>query len=380
MMHVRWRGLELPASVILDEQSATDTFGRFTVEPFEGGFGTTIGNSLRRILLSTIEGSAITSIRVSGAEHEFCTIQGVTQDMVDIVLNVKGLIVESDSDEPKVLRLSAKGPGEVTADLIEADASITVYNPDHVIATLTDEIDFEMELTICRGRGYVPASQQYENAEEQIIGDLAIDAVFTPVQRVRYRVENTRVGQQTNFDRLILDIWTDGTVSPQMCLVESAKILRKHLNAFVQFDSIGSAVVSVEAAAAAAVDEELIRKLEMPITELDLTVRSSNCLEVAAIDKVAQLVSFNERELLALRSFGRTSLREIKRKLEDLDLSLGMQLPPGVDSTVVIPPELTDGSYDDDGDDYYDSDGDESNQETTESSESTESTESTEPT
>jgi DNA-directed RNA polymerase subunit alpha len=377
MMHVRWRGLELPASVILDEQSATDTFGRFTVEPFEGGFGTTIGNSLRRILLSTIEGSAITSIRVSGAEHEFCTIQGVTQDMVDIVLNVKGLIVESDSSEPKVLRLSAKGPGEVTADLIEADASITVYNPDHVIATLTDEIDFEMELTICRGRGYVPASQQYENAEEQIIGDLAIDAVFTPVQRVRYRVENTRVGQQTNFDRLILDIWTDGTVSPQMCLVESAKILRKHLNAFVQFDSIGSAVVSVEAAAAAAVDEELIRKLEMPITELDLTVRSSNCLEVAAIDKVAQLVSFNDRELLALRSFGRTSLREIKRKLEDLDLSLGMQLPPGVDSTVVIPPELTDGSYDDDGDDYYDSDGDESNQETTESTESTESTEPT---
>jgi DNA-directed RNA polymerase subunit alpha len=374
MMHVRWRGLELPASVILDEQSATDTFGRFTVEPFEGGFGTTIGNSLRRILLSTIEGSAITSIRVSGAEHEFCTIQGVTQDMVDIVLNVKGLVVDSDSDEPKVLRLSAKGPGEVTADLIETDASVTVYNPDHVIATLTDEVDFEMELTICRGRGYVPASQQYENAEEQIIGDLPIDAVFSPVQRVRYRVENTRVGQQTNYDRLILDIWTDGTVSPQMCLVESAKILRKHLNAFVQFDSIGSAVVSVEAAAAAAVDEELIRKLEMPITELDLTVRSSNCLEVAAIDKVAQLVSFNDRELLALRSFGRTSLREIKRKLEDLDLSLGMQLPPGVDSTVVIPPELTDGSFDD-GDDYDDTDYDGSDQENPESTESIESTE-----
>ena len=365
-MHVRWRGLELPASVILDEQSATDTFGRFTIEPFERGFGTTIGNSLRRILLSTIEGSAITSIRVSGAEHEFCTIQGVTQDMVDIVLNVKGLIIESESDEPKVLRLSATGPGEVTADLIETDPSVTVYNPDHVIATLTDQIDFEMELTICRGRGYVPASEQYENAEEQVIGELPIDAVFTPVQRVRYRVENTRVGQKTNYDRLILDIWTDGTVSPQMCLVESAKILRKRLNAFVQFDSIGSAVVSIEAAAAAAVDEELIRKLEMPITELDLTVRSSNCLEVAAIDKVAQLVSFNDRELLALRSFGRTSLREIKRKLEDLDLSLGMQLPPGVDCTVVVPPELTDGSYDD-GDESIDDDGDETNSESTES-------------
>ena len=356
-MHVRWRGLELPASVILDEQSATDTFGRFTIEPFERGFGTTIGNSLRRILLSTIEGSAITSIRVGGAEHEFCTIQGVNQDMVDIVLNVKGLILKSDSDEPKVLRLSATGPGEVTADLIETDPSVTIYNPDHVIATLTDQIEFEMELTVCTGRGYVPASQQYENAEEQVIGDLPIDAVFTPVQRVRYRVESTRVGQQTNYDRLVIDIWTDGTVSPQMCLVESAKILRKHLNAFVQFDSIGTAVVSVEAAAAAAVDEELIRKLEMPITELDLTVRSSNCLEVASIDKVAQLVSFNDRELLSLRSFGRTSLREIKRKLEDLNLTLGMQMPPGVDSSVVIPPELTEGSFGDDGDDE-DGDGD----------------------
>lgn len=333
-MHVRWRGLELPASVILEEKSATETFGRFIVEPFERGFGTTIGNSLRRILLSTIEGSAITSIRVKGAEHEFCTIQGVQQDMVDIVLNVKGLIVDVDSDEPKILRLSASGPGEVTADLMESDSSVTVHNPDHVIATLTDKIDFEMELTVERGRGYVPAAEQYATKDEQIIGELPIDAVFSPVQRVRYRVENTRVGQQTNFDRLILDIWTDGTVSPEMCLVESAKILRKHLNAFVQFDSLGKAVVSAEAAAAAAVDEELIRKLEMSTSDLDLTVRSSNCLELAQIKTVAQLVSLNDRELLGLRSFGRTSLREIKRKLEDLGLTLAMQMPPGVDGFV----------------------------------------------
>ena len=352
-MHVRWRGLELPASVILEENSATDTFGRFIVEPFERGFGTTIGNSLRRILLSTIEGSAITSIRVKGAEHEFCTIEGVKQDMVDIVLNVKGLIIDTDSDEPKVLRLSASGPGEVTADLIEADASVTVYNPDHVIATLTDTIDFEMELTIERGRGYVPAAEQYATKDDQVIGELPVDAVYSPVQRVRYRVENTRVGQQTNFDRLILDIWTDGTVSPEMCLVESAKILRKHLNAFVQFDSIGKAVVSAEAAAAAAVDEELIRKLEMSTADLDLTVRSSNCLELANIISVAQLVSLNDRELLGLRSFGRTSLREIKRKLEDLNLSLGMHLPPGVDGTV----DLTDAIRDDgECDDDYDID------------------------
>lgn len=350
MMHVRWRGLELPASVILEEKSATETFGRFIVEPFERGFGTTIGNSLRRILLSTIEGSAITSIRVKGAEHEFCTIQGVQQDMVDIVLNVKGLIVDVDSDEPKVLRLSASGPGEVTADLIESDSSVTVYNPDHVIATLTDKIDFEMELTLERGRGYVPAAEQYATKDEQIIGELPIDAVFSPVQRVRYRVENTRVGQQTNFDRLILDIWTDGTVSPEMCLVESAKILRKHLNAFVQFDSLGKAVVSAEAAAAAAVDEELIRKLEMSTADLDLTVRSSNCIELAQIKTVAQLVSLNDRELLGLRSFGRTSLREIKRKLEDLGLTLAMQMPPGVDGFVDLEKAMgksDDDSYDD---------------------------------
>ena len=354
-MHVRWRGLELPASVILDENSATETFGRFTVEPFERGFGTTIGNSLRRILLSTIEGSAITSIRVKGANHEFCTIEGVSQDMVDIVLNVKGLIVNVDSDEPKILRLSASGPGEVTADLIEADTSVTVFNPDHVIVTLTENIDFEMELTIERGRGYVPAAEQYATKDEQIIGELPIDAVFSPVQRVRYRVENTRVGQQTNFDRLILDIWTDGTISPEMCLVESAKILRKHLNAFVQFDSLGKSVVSPEAAAAAAVDEELIRKLEMSTADLDLTVRSSNCLELANIVTVAQLVSLNDRELLGLRSFGRTSLREIKRKLEDLGLTLGMQMPAGVDGFV----DLTDatraeGEFECDDDNDYD--------------------------
>jgi len=348
-MHVRWRGLELPASVILEEKSKTDAFGRFIVEPFENGFGTTVGNSLRRILLSTIEGSAITSIRVKGAEHEFCTLEGVKQDMIDIVLNVKGLVVDVDSDEPKVLRLSASGPGEVTADLIEADASVTVFNPNHVIATLTDAVDFEMELTIERGRGYVPAAEQYATKDEQVIGEIPIDASFSPVQRVRYRVENTRVGQQTNFDRLIMDVWTDGTVSPEMCLVESAKILRKHLNAFVQFDSLGTKVVSAEAAAAAAVDEELIRKLNMSILDLDLTVRSSNCLELASIDRVAQLVSLNDRELLRIRSFGRTSLREIKRKLDDLNLTLGMPLPPGVDGTVELPPQ-------DQCDDYCDDD------------------------
>ncbi len=329
-MHVRWRGLELPARVIRDEQSLTDTFGRFTIEPFERGFGTTIGNSIRRVLLSSIEGAAITSIRIKGVEHEFCTLEGVAQDMVDVVLNVKGLVVGLDSDEPRQLRLSASGPGEVTADLIEADPAVTIYDPQHVIATLTDAVDFEMELTIERGRGYVPASEQYASLEEQVIGEIPIDAVFSPVQRVRHRVESTRVGQKTNYDRLIMDIWTDGTVSPEMTLVEAAKILRKHLNALVQYDAIGSDTVSMEAAEAAAVDDELMGKLSMPVSDLDLTVRSSNCLDVANIRTIANLVTLSDNDLLSIRSLGRTSLREIKRKLEDLGLSLGMQLPPGV--------------------------------------------------
>ncbi len=330
-MHVRWRGLELPARVTLDEQSATDTFGRFTIEPFERGFGTTIGNSVRRVLLSSIEGAAVTAIRVQGAEHEFCTLPGVVQDMVDIVLNIKGLVVSLEGDEPKLLRLSASGPGEVTADLIETDSSVTIHNGDHIIATLTDAVDFEMELTIGQGRGYVPAAEHFASREEQVIGEIPVDAVFSPVQRVRYRVESTRVGQKTNYDRLVLDIWTkQGTVTPDMCLVEAGKILRKHLNAFVQYGSIGSDLVTEEAAQAASVDEELISKLNMPVSDLDLTVRSSNCLEAANITTVGELASLDERGLLGLRSFGRTSLREVKRKLEDIGLTLGIQLPEGV--------------------------------------------------
>lgn len=331
-MHVRWRGLELPAQATVDEKSKSDTFARFIAEPFERGFGTTVGNSLRRILLSSIEGAAVTKAHIHGAEHEFSTLPGVLEDVADIILNMKGLIVSLDGDEPKVMRLAATGPGEVTADLIEADTAVTIHNPDHVICTLTDEVDFEAELTVATGRGYQPASEQYDHKEEQVIGEIPIDAVFSPVQRVRYRVEAARLGQRTDYDKLTLDIWTDGTVSPQMCLIEAAKILRKHLNPFVQFSELGQERVSTEASAAASVDDDLIRKLNMPIEELDLTVRASNCLESANITKVVDLVSKDEPELLGVRSFGRTSLREVKRKLEEMGLSLGMHLPEGVQS------------------------------------------------
>jgi DNA-directed RNA polymerase subunit alpha len=328
-MRTRWRGLELPTRVVADPGVRSSTFGRFVIEPFERGFGTTVGNSLRRVLLSSLEGAAVTAIKIAGADHEFMSLPGVLQDVTDIVLNVKELVVRLEGDEPKSMRLAAKGPGEVTADLIEADTAVTILNPDLVIATLTGPVDFEMELRVVKGRGYVPASEQYEDQEEQEIGLIHIDAIYSPVQRVRYKVEDTRVGQKTNYDKLTLEIWTNGTVTPEMGLVEAAKILRKHLNPFVQYAELGEARVTEAAAAAASVDEELIRKLNLPISALDLSVRASNCLESAKIDTVAQLVSQNDADLLKLRSFGRTSLREVKRKLQDMDLDLGMALPEG---------------------------------------------------
>ncbi len=329
-MRARWRGLELPARVVSDPKFDTDLFGRFTVEPFERGMGATVGNSIRRVLLSSLEGAAVTAIKLKGAEHEFSSLKGVMEDVVDIVLNVKSLIVKLEGDEPRTLRVSATGPGEVTADLIEADTNVTIVNKDLVLATLTDAVDFEMELTVQKGRGYVPASEQYNTGEDQEIGVIPVDAIFSPVQRVRYRTEDTRVGQKTNYDKLVLEIWTNGALTPDMALVEASKILRKHLNPFVQAADMGGDRISDEAAAAASVDDELVRKLQMPITELELSVRASNCLESARINSVGDLVSRDENELLKVRSFGKTSLREVKKKLSDLGLEFGMELPEGI--------------------------------------------------
>jgi DNA-directed RNA polymerase subunit alpha len=331
-MRIKWRGLELPSSIVAEEKSHAVDFARFTIEPFERGFGTTVGNSLRRVLLSSLEGAAVTAVKIKGAEHEFASIPGVYQDVTDIILNVKSLIVKLDSDEPKTLKLSASGPGSVTADLIEADTAVTIVNKDLVLATLTEEVDFEMEFLVQKGRGYVPASEQYNNdqEEEAEVGLIPVDAIYSPVQRVRYKIEDTRVGQKVNYDKLILDVWTDGTVTPDMAIVEGAKILRKHLNPFVMYSDIGVQRVSQSAAAAASVDDELINKLMMPLNDLDLSVRAANCLESARIQTIADLVSRDEAELLKVRSFGKTSLREVKRKLQSLGLSFGMELPDGV--------------------------------------------------
>jgi DNA-directed RNA polymerase subunit alpha len=327
-MRVTWRGLELPTRVEKDSTVSTDKYGRFYVEPFERGFGTTVGNSLRRILLSSLEGSSVTSIKVAGVDHEFTSITGVMEDATDIVLNVKSLVIRLTGEGPKTMKVSANKVGPVTAGDIVADPSIEVLNKDLVLVTLTDNVKFDMEMTVESGRGYVPVSERISDADrfEQEIGLIQLDAVYSPVTRVRYTTENTRVGQRTNYDRLILEIWTDGTVSPEMALVEAAKILRKHINPFVQYFEIGEETVAGEVAEEAPeeqVDEELEAKLNTPIQELELSVRASNCLESAKIETVRELVKMNEADLLKIRSFGKTSLREIKRKLADIGLGLG---------------------------------------------------------
>jgi DNA-directed RNA polymerase subunit alpha len=337
---MKWRGLELPGQVKLDEKVSTDTFGRFEAEPFERGFGTTVGNSLRRILLSSIEGAAVTRIKIAGADHEFSSLPGVLEDVTDIVLNLKNLIVRSDavSDEPQTLRLGASSAGELTASQIECPDGVEVLNGDLVIATLTEDVDFDMEMTVAVGRGYRTDKEHIGMAEEggeAEAGFIYLDSNFSPVRRVRYSTEAARVGQRTDYDRLILELWTDGTVSPELAVVEAAKILRKHLNPFVQYFELGEELASSEAvtgfqqaqvAQPTTVDPDLESKLNMTVQELDLSVRSNNCLESARISTVRELVTRPEADLLKVRSFGKTSLREVKRRLADMGLSLGMDL------------------------------------------------------
>ena len=324
-MRIRWRGLELPTRVTSDADVSTPTYGRFVVEPFERGFGTTVGNSLRRILLSSLEGAAVTSVKIAGAEHEFSSLPGVLEDVTDIILNVKSLVIKSHSDEPKLMKVHGAVAGPITADMIEADPAIEVINPDFVLATLTDNVEFDMEMVVQTGRGFVPSADLVDPDADQDVGVIHIDAAYSPVTRVRYTTEDTRVGQKTNYDRLILEVWTSGTVTPEMAMVEAAKILRKHLNPFVQYFELGEEILDTGAAEAESeVDAELQRKLSMSTHELELSVRASNCLDAAKVRTVAELVTRTENDLLKIRSFGKTSLREVKRKLADLGLTLGM--------------------------------------------------------
>lgn len=336
-MRIRWRGLELPTQVVRDDSISTDTYARLIIEPFERGFGTTVGNSLRRILLSSLEGAAVTKVRITGATHEFMSLPGVLEDVTDIILNIKSLVVKSEAEGEKTMRLVRRGRGEVFARDIECDPSLKIVNEGQLIATLTEDVELNIEFWVNPGRGYRAADENQVEGDE--LGIIAIDSTFSPVTRVRYKTEETRVGQKTNYDRLIMEIWTKGTMLPEDALVEAAKILRKHLNPFIQFRDAGDDVVTREGRRSEpdpGLDKDLAERLSMPISQLDLSVRASNCLESAKVQTVGDLVRMTEADLLKVRSFGRTSLREVKRKLADLGLSLGMNFTPGGQP---IPPE-----------------------------------------
>ncbi len=329
-MHIRWRGLELPGSVVADPKTLSATYGKFVAEPFERGFGTTVGNSLRRVLLSSLEGSAVTQIKVGGALHEFTTIKGVLEDITDIVLAVKSLVVKNHSDSTRVIRVEKGTRGPVTGADVQTDEAVDVISQDLVLATLTDDVPFELEMVVENGRGYVPASEHSPEAQE--IGIVPVDAVFSPVTRVRYEVEETRVGQKTNYDKLTMEIWTNGTVTPEMALVEAAKIMRKHLNPFVGYMEPRQSVNLAAVGSPLLIEAPLESRLGMLLSDLKLSLRASNCLEAENISTLRDLVSRSREELLEVRNFGDTTLEEIEEKLAEVGLTLGMQVPATIEA------------------------------------------------
>ena len=298
--------------------SADGTYGKFTIEPLERGYGITLGNSLRRVLLSSLPGVAVTSIKIDGVVHEFSTIDGVKEDVTEIVLNVKGITAKLYSDTPKTVRIEATGEGEVTAGSIQQDADIEILNPDWHIATLAENAKLIMELTFDKGRGYVPSERNKQNAEQASLGALPVDSIYTPVLKVNYTVENTRVGQITDYDKLTLEVWTDGTISAQEAVSFAARILTEHLNLFVTLSQEAmSAEIMVEKD-----DKGKEKALEMTIEELDLSVRSFNCLKRAGINTVEDLINKSEDEMMKVRNLGRKSLEEVVAKLDSLGFKL----------------------------------------------------------
>ena len=298
--------------------SADGRYGKFVVEPLERGFGTTLGNSLRRVLLSSLPGVAVTSIKIDGVVHEFSTIDGVKEDVTEIVLNVKGITAKLYSDTPKTVRIEATGEGEVTAGSIQQDADIEILNPDWHIATLAENAKLIMELTFDKGRGSVPSERNKQNAEQASLGALPVDSIYTPVLKVNYTVENTRVGQITDYDKLTLEVWTDGTISAQEAVSFAARILTEHLNLFVTLSQEAmSAEIMVEKD-----DKGKEKALEMTIEELDLSVRSFNCLKRAGINTVEDLINKSEDEMMKVRNLGRKSLEEVVAKLDSLGFKL----------------------------------------------------------
>src|ERR1700761_8195466 len=326
-MPIRLGRFEMPNRLAKDEAASKGNYAKFVAEPYEAGYGHTLGNSLRRVLLSSLEGAAISSIKLEGAVHEFGTLGGVTEDVTDIVLNLKKVLFKLPNRDPRILFLNVTKEGPVTAGDIKLDTGVEGLNPDQVICTLDKKGRFEAELEVKVGRGY--ASAEFNKHPDQSIGVIAIDSLFSPVRKVKYSVENTRVGQRTDYDKLLLEVWTDGRLTPDEALLQSSAILRHHLDLFADFDK--ETIEFEESQPQVSQENSKLNKLlNMSVNEIELSVRAATCLNNANITTVGQLAMKTEAEMLKYRNFGKKSLNEIKDKLQNLGLSLGMKLEPGL--------------------------------------------------
>ncbi len=318
-VHRNWRDLIKPKRLLADKDSLTPTYGKFFAEPLERGFGITIGNSLRRVLLSCLQGTAVSAVRIEGAHHEFTSLPGVTEDVADVILRIKEVLIRSDDLEPKTLRIDRKGPWLVTAGDIEAPPGVAVLNPDHQIATVGEDGHLKVEMVAQKGRGYVQADVRGPSSSD---GFLAVDAIFSPVKKVNYHVTHARVGQRTDYDKLTLEVWTDGSVSPEDAVAFASKIIKDQLSIFINFEEDQEPEAVVEIAQEERFNDNLLRTVD----ELELSVRSANCLANANIKYIGDLVQKTESEMLKTKNFGRKSLKEIKEILAEMGLSLGMKL------------------------------------------------------
>lgn len=318
-MGIRWKTFETPKRLEADKATLTPTYGKFVAEPFERGYGTTIGNALRRVLISSIEGSAVTNIKIDGMLHEFSSLEGVLEDGAQIVLNIKKLVLKYHGKGPKKIVLEAKKKGPVTAGDITTDETVEVVNPAQLICTLTKDVPLRIEMELGRGRGYVPAERNKQ--EGAAIGMVPVDSIFSPITKVNFVVEETRVGQTTDYDRLILEVWTNGAISPEEALLYASNILQRHLDIFVNYGEI-----PIEEEEEEEEDTAFKEMINKPISELELSVRSANCLEAANIKTIGDLIQKSEAQMLKYKNFGKKSLSEIHAILTAMNITLGMNI------------------------------------------------------
>ncbi|HOW87972.1 MAG TPA: DNA-directed RNA polymerase subunit alpha [Candidatus Omnitrophota bacterium] len=334
-MGIRWKTFEMPKRLEAEQGSLTPNYGKFIAEPFERGYGTTIGNALRRVLISSIEGAAVTSIKIDGMLHEFSTVEGVAEDGAQIVMNVKKIVLRYHGKGPKKIYIDVKKQGPVKAGDIQADETVEIVNPELVICNLSKSQTFKMEMEVGRGRGYVPAERNKQ--EDSSIGVVTVDSIFSPVTKVNFYVEDTRVGQITDYDRLILEIWTNGAMGPEEALLYASNILQRHLDVFVNYGELPEEEEEEEVE-----DKEFLDMINKPISELELSVRSANCLEAANIKTIGDLVQKTEAQMLKYKNFGKKSLNEINAILTGMNLHLGMALEgrlPNKGAAVAAPSE-----------------------------------------